>query len=197
VSREPAAEVAEFAEFAAIDARVDAVLAALARRQSGDELSFAAPADPAADELAALIAAADDPNADLQFSTDEGGGLFAGLQAEFAEFTRVLWRELTHLAIVETRGDRGALRTSIGWTGDTTCMIAGTVEPARARAHAVAVAVAVAGFTRRLRLLTTLATAAGKIAALVATPGGALAALPVAYKCTRDLYDQWNTTARA
>lgn len=189
----------QLAEFAAIDARVDAVLAALARRQSGDDLSFAAPADPAADELAGLIAAADDPNADLQFSTEtsEGGGLFAGLQAEFAEFTRVLWRELTHLAIVETRGDRGALRTSIGWTGDTTCMIAGTVEPARAHAHAVAVTIAVAGFTRRLRLLTTLATAAGKIAAMVATPGGALAALPVAYKCTRDLYDQWKTTARA
>jgi len=183
-------------EFTAIDARIDAVLAALARRQSGD-VSFAAPADPAADELAALIASADDPNADLQFSSDADSGLFAGLQAEFAEFTRTLWRELTHLAIVETRGDRGALRTSIGWTGDTTCEIAGTVDPARAHAHAVAVTVAVAGFTRRLRLLTTLATAAGKIAAMVATPGGALAALPVAYKCTRDLYDLWNTTTRA
>lgn len=180
-------------EFAAIDARVDAVVAALARQQTG-EVSFAAPADPDVAALADLIAGADDPLSAMQFSSDPGGGgPLADLQAEFAAFTRKIWRELTHLALVETRDRDVVLRTSVGWTGDTTCVIAGRVDPARAHAHALAVAAAVAGFTRRLRLLTTLATAAGKIAAMVATPAGALAALPVAYKCARDVYEQFKT----
>jgi len=38
---------------------------------------------------------------------------------------------------------------------------------------------------------------AGDLAGAIDRWQQALAALPVAYKCTRDLYDLWNTTTRA
>ena len=178
-------------DFAEFEGRVDAVLAAAVDQVAGG-LSFAAPVDPEVASLSDLIAsarAADDETA-LHFSA--GSGLFGDLRREFAEFVAGVWRDLTHLAIVDTAaGERVACHTRIGWTGDTICCVAPGTPRERVLVHDAAVRAAVTASVGRIRLLVTIAGAAGKIATMIATPGAAVMALPVAYKCVRDMYEQW------
>lgn len=187
-------------DFAEFEGRVDAVLAAAADHAAGGGLSFDAPVAPEVASLADLIAgarAADDEAA-LQFSVGDGGGLFGDLRREFNEFVAGVWRDLTHLAIVDTAaGERVACHTRIGWTGDTLHFVAPGTPRERVLAHEAAVRAAVAASVGRVRLLVTIAAAAGKIAAMIATPGAAVMALPVAYKCVRDLYEQWRSGSPA
>lgn len=179
-------------DFADFEGRVDAVLAAAVDHAAGGGLSFDAPVDPEVASLADLIAsarAADDETA-LHFST--GGGLFDDLRREFNAFVAGVWRDLSHLAVVDTTaGERVECHTRIGWTGDTICCVAPGTPRERVLVHDAAVRAAVAVSVGRMRLLVTIAGAAGKIAAMIATPGAAVMALPVAYKCVRDMYEQW------
>jgi hypothetical protein len=181
-------------DFAAFEARVDAVLAAAAGHAAGG-LSFDAPVAPEVASLADLIAcarAADD-EASLHFSAS--GGLLGDLRREFNEFTARIWRELTHLAVVDSvAGERVECHTRIGWTGDTIHFVATGTPRERVLAHDAAVRAAVTASVGRVRLLVMIAAAAGKITAMIATPGAAVMALPVAYKCVRDLYEQWRNT---
>lgn len=174
-------------DFAAVERRVDAILADLARADGG-AVSFAA-ADPEVADLADLLAEARGEPTALHFS---GGGRLAALQGEFAGFVRRVWRELTHLAIVDTRSaGRVVVHTRVGWAGDSVCVVARDAGRERLQAHAAAVEAAVHGFGRRLRLLATIAATAGKISVMLASPAAAFMALPVAYKCVRDVYEQW------
>lgn len=179
-------------DFAEFEGRVDAVLAAAAGHAAGGGLSFDAPVAPEVASLADLIAcarAADD-EASLHFSA--GGGLLDDLRREFNEFAARVWRELTHLAVVDSvAGELVECHTRIGWTGDTIRFVAPGTSRERMLAHDAAVRAAVTASVGRVRLLVMIAAAAGKIAAMIATPGAALMALPVAYKCVRDLYEQW------
>ncbi len=179
-------------DFADFEGRVDAVLAAAVDHAAGGGLSFDAPVDPEVASLADLIASARaaDDEAALHFSA--GGGLFDDLRREFNAFVAGVWRDLTHLAVVDTAaGERVECHTRIGWTGDTTCFVAPGTPRERVLVHDAAVRAAVTVSVGRIRLLVTIAGAAGKIAAMIATPGAAVMALPVAYKCVRDLYEQW------
>jgi hypothetical protein len=179
-------------DFADFQGRVDAVLAAAVDHAAGGGLSFDAPVDPEVVSLADLIASARaaDDEAALHFSA--GGGLFDDLWREFNAFVAGVWRDLTHLAIVDTAaGESVQCHTRIGWTGDTTCFVAPGTPRERVLVHDAAVRAAVTVSVGRIRLLVTIAGAAGKIAAMIATPGAAVMALPVAYKCVRDLYEQW------
>ena len=100
--------------------------------------------------------------------------------------------DLSHLAVDEnTAGERVECRTRIGWTGDTICCVAPGTPRERVLVHDAALRAAVAVSVGRIRLLVTIAGAAGKITAMIATPGAAVMALPVAYKCVRDMYEQW------
>ena len=75
--------------------------------------------------------------------------------------------------------------------GDTICCVAPGTPRERVLVHDAAVRAAVTASVGRIRLLVTIAGAAGKIATMIATPGAAVMALPVAYKCVRDMYEQW------
>ncbi len=189
--------VADFPDF---EARVDAAIEALARSERTAGASFAASSTSAElvtlTELVAMVRASDDPDAALDFSAEaRDGGPLAELRRDFAAFIRGVWRDLRHLAVVDTGGEgQVQVHTRIGWTGDTISVIAGDVGVAQLDAHGAAVRAAVLATTRRIRLLTTMATTATKIAAMIASPSGAVMALPLAYKLVREMYEQWRTT---
>lgn len=178
-------------DFADLDARIDARLAALTRR-AGSGMSFASDPDDPGDDLAQLLDLARTPGGDatgvLHFAADgDDGGSLARARRECAAFFRDVWRELSSLAVVRT-GEVAYSR--VGWTGDATTALARDIAPAEAAAHAAAVDTALRSCLHRLRLLTTIAAAASRIAALIATPGAGVMALPVAYRCVRDVYDE-------
>lgn len=179
-------------DFAAFEGRVDAVLAAAAGHAAGGGLSFDAPVAPEVASLTDLIACARAADGETALHFSAGGGLLDDLRREFNAFVASVWRELIHLAVVDSvAGDRVECHTRIGWSGDTIRFVAPGTSRERVQAHDAAVRVAVATSVGRVRLLVMIAAAAAKIAAMIATPGAAVMALPVAYKCVRDMYEQW------
>ncbi|MCB9752323.1 MAG: hypothetical protein H6713_20405 [Myxococcales bacterium] len=188
------------AELVQLDALLDARLTALARRGEDGLVAFAVDErDAALDELMTLITLARGDERGMAVF-DAGGaerrepggaGRLARLQREFRAFVTRALRGVSRLAVVESGEEAARVRTRVGWTGDLETVVGPDVSAELLRAHASAVARALATTLLRVRLLTMMTSAAGKIAALLVTPGAAVMALPIAYRCVRDVYTQW------
>ena len=182
-----------------LDGMLDARLDALMRRaRAEDDVSFGAGgdgADPATESLWRLVEQAQPGGEPLSFDPDAGEpGPLARARRECAQLADAVLRDLAHPVVVETGPDRPRIRTQIGWTGDADTRVAPHASVAEVTAHAVAVEASVRASTRRLRLLTMIVTAAGTIAAMLVAPGAAAMALPIAYRCVRDVYEQWSAS---
>lgn len=182
-------------DFDALDARVEARLAALAHR-SGGGISFSAGDEP--EEIAVLARLLDlargaghDEDAALNFAADAAAateGPLARARRECAAFLHQVWREVTSLALVRT-GELAVTRVT--WTGSATLVFVPDASAQDLGRHHDSVVVALRAASDRLRLVTMIAATASKIAAMIAIPGAAVTALPVAYRCVRDIYDEW------
>ncbi|MEM9456888.1 MAG: hypothetical protein AAGF11_22105 [Myxococcota bacterium] len=201
-------------EFARLDAMLDATLGALARRARADtdaeaNLSFSTGGDPAeaeADVLWSLIERTreEQERREQPLSFDAMGahegqadgqaddGLLARAQRECSQLMGQVLGTLSHPIVVETGQGHARIHTRVGWTGDMDTHLAGGTTRAEIVAHAAAMEASLAASGRQLRLLTMLLVASSRIAAVIATPGAAIVALPIAYRCVRDLVEQWS-----
>ena len=199
-------------DFNQLNAMLDATLGALVRRARADAegeayVSFCAGDDPAeseADVLWRLVerARGDEAREARPLSFDAAGaengqkdgqknGLLARAQRECTQLIGQVLGTLSHPIVVDT-GEGGArIRTHVGWTGDVDTHLAREVTTAEVAAHAAAMEASLAASGRQLRMLTMIMAAASRIAAVIATPGAAVMALPIAYRCVRDLVEQW------
>jgi hypothetical protein len=106
-----------------------------------------------------------------------------GAGAQFLQGTDQLLRLLVHFAWVETQVEGDLLaRTVVDWTGDSNTAWGGEFTPEQFQLHQRSLRLALASRTTLLRIFIIVTQSAAKISALVATPGGALLALPAAWK---------------
>lgn len=160
-----------------------AAVEALVRRARSEAVSFdttglgGAVADDGLTDIRELLDGADAPESDPR------GARWREAHAKLAAFCRQVEEDLRFAAVVRTQTDEApAAATWMGW-GGTTATVAGPGTDARA--HFAAVRSAVVPRLRRIRLLTLTLAATARIAAAVSIPGGALAALPVAFHLVR------------
>jgi hypothetical protein len=115
----------------------------------------------------------------------------------FQEITRKLARFAAHLAWVETQlGGRLLARTVVSYSGDTRTAWGSVTLPAEYALHSKSLKLALDSRITLLRTFTVAIQGASKLALLVATPGGALLALPAAWKFIENILaqvDQYQT----
>lgn len=117
-------------------------------------------------------------------------GMLARARRECTALLHDVMQRVSHPLTVETGVERFRIRTHMGWTGDVTTVVALGTPAATLAAHLAALQATAATSLHRLRLLTMIVTATGKVAATIATPGAALLALPIAYRCVREIYER-------
>lgn len=99
-------------DFADFEGRVDAVLAAAVDRGGRRAVVRCAGRPRGRVAQASLIASARAANDETALHFSGGGGLFDDLRREFSEFVAGVWRDLSHLAVVDTTaGERVECRT--------------------------------------------------------------------------------------
>jgi hypothetical protein len=165
-----------------------------ARRQAGPGIAFGP--DPAAGRaeqaLDALLVELPQAGAPLSFGWREtvGGGL-AEVAQRCQAFVDRLAQQLAHYAWVETRREGRLLACTVaGWSGDGRTIWRAGAAPLQMAMHHRSLALAM---DSRLRLLETLAVVArnavrlAKLPVLLSLPGGALFALPLAWKFVEDV----------
>ena len=154
---------------------------------SFDTLSFAAQESGPEAELLALMG-------DIEREAKRSpGGVSFGLQetgsaawqqarAGFETLINQINREVLHFAWVETNIDGDLIaRSSIGWTGNAETAFLEEINKQDVLLHGRTLRVVTQTRSLRLRLFITIASGAAKISALIATPAGAVLALPAAY----------------
>jgi len=113
------------------------------------------------------------------------------LVERFQENTRGLLDGVQHLASVETRMEGELLaRTLVDWTGDQVTAWEVALTPEQRSLHERSLAMALASRFAMIRMVSIAAQGAAKIATLIAAPGGALLALPAAWKYLNMLMSQ-------
>jgi hypothetical protein len=99
-----------------------------------------------------------------------------------------LLRLVTHFAWVETQQDNLLIgRTVVGWSGDLDTLWLPGLAPERRDLHRRSLHQALG--SRNILLHATVVTvrSAAKLAVLLATPGGAVLAIPVAWKFVKEI----------
>ncbi len=156
---------------------------------ANDGVSFAVGAETRPPEQAAL-AALEHLRAraagEISFAAP---GEAAAAEREFAGVLRRLTDAVRYFAVVETRlGGQLAARTSIAWSADAdtfwpaSTLAAGPLAAGTLALHARSLRLALASRAALLRILLVTAQGAVRLAGTLALPGGALLALPVAWK---------------
>ena len=108
--------------------------------------------------------------------------------AELRQAVDRLLGQVLHLARVETRQQGTLLASSlVDWTGDLDTAWKPAVSPEEQSLHQRSLALALKARIALLRIIMTTTQGAVKIAALIAAPGGALLALPAAWKYVQQL----------
>jgi hypothetical protein len=107
----------------------------------------------------------------------------SGAIAQLRQTVEGLLGQVLHLARVETR-QQGALLASslVDWTGDLGTTWGEAASAEERGLHQRSLALALKSRIALLRIIMTTTQGAAKIAALIAAPGGALLALPAAWK---------------
>jgi len=107
---------------------------------------------------------------------------------QFRQMVENLTNSLVHLAWVETKlAGRLLARTIVGWTGDTETIWGIDTPPSDQLLHQRSLKLALASRITMLRLFIVVTQGAAKLSALIATPGGALLAMPAAWKFITNL----------
>jgi hypothetical protein len=110
---------------------------------------------------------------------------------QFDNFVKQIDREVLHFAWVETNLEGTLLaRTTVDWSGDAQTVWDAEASPEEMSLHQRTLKLAMDTRNMRLRLFTTVSTGAAKIALLIATPGGAVMALPLAWKYVSSVLKQ-------
>jgi len=189
---------------------LDDTLSALLRRAdaSSDEgmVSFGVgardTAPPVVEELWQMIECArgqgtgEDDEAMVSFGVGEDGeGTLARIRRESSELVDGLLSALAKPYVIETGEGPTRIRTRVGWLGDTSTDFARGVSSEVIAAHVATTEASLSTSAHRLHMLVMVVIAAGKIATVIATPGGAVMALPIAYKCVREVYKRWSASS--
>ena len=187
---------------ARVDAARDALTAArtrldalVTRKRAASDVSFAVasaePELPAAEQaLLKQLAAIKGEEAEVSF------GMFglpsrSDLEAAEDQFKAVMARitqSLVYYALVETRFDgRPAGRTSMSWSADARTLWQSGNPPQVFALHQRSLTLAIQSRNALIRMFMLTAQGAVKLSVLLATPGGALLALPAAWKFTNQV----------
>ena len=119
------------------------------------------------------------------------GGQVGEAVAQFQQVVNNLLGQLLHLAQVETRLQGQLLASSlVSWKGDVDTTWGEGTQAEERSLHQRSLALALASRIAMLKMYTTVTQGAAKIAVLVAAPGGALLALPAAWKYLNILLSQ-------
>ena len=164
-----------------------------ARATGGVGLSFAPPStealpEPEADALG-LLHALELPTIGVSFAP--GSEEQHGLEQAFNQFKADmdnLMRLVTHFAWVETQQDSLLIgRTIVSWSGDLDMLWRSGLTPQAQELHQRSLSQALA--SRNILLHATVVTvrSAAKLAVLLTTPGGAVLAIPVAWKFIKEV----------
>lgn len=113
-------------------------------------------------------------------------------RADFSAFLEQINRDLWLFATVETWDD-SVLKAStrLHWGGNLLTVISADLAPGVFSGHAEDLHWNWMTRLLRLRMLSTVTAAAGKIALTMSTPGAGLLVLPVAYQYLTRLSEQW------
>jgi len=102
---------------------------------------------------------------------------------EFRDFVDGLVRQLAHYAWVETHIEgRLVCRTAIGWSGDAVNLFQTETDHDILALHQQSLNLAIESRGALIKSLGLVAQGAAKLAALLSVPGGAVLALPAAWK---------------
>jgi hypothetical protein len=152
-----------------LDAMLDATLAELGRR-----------------------AASDADGGEVSFGVGDGVGGLVRVGRDAVSRIEGLLAVFVDACEVETGEGPTRMRTRVGWRGDTTSELPPGVTATQVATHVAATAAALEERARRLHALAMVLGAAGRIAGMMAVPGGAVMALPLAYEHVRDIHRRWN-----
>jgi hypothetical protein len=107
---------------------------------------------------------------------------------QFQQVVNNLLGQVLHLAQVETSLEGQLLaRSLVSWTGDVDTTWGDGTQAEERSLHQRSLALALASRLAMLKMFTTVTQGAAKIAVLIAAPGGALLALPAAWKYLQQL----------
>jgi hypothetical protein len=136
-------------------------------------------------ELLDLLAAADrSGTGELNFGIgDLTGQAWDAARAQFDALIAQIDRDVLHFAWVETLiADQLVARTTVAWSGDTQTAWSAGVNAEQSRQHEGTLSIVTRTRHLRLRLFVTVASGSVRVAGLMATPGGAMLALPAVYQ---------------
>ena len=195
------------AQLARMEAQIQAAQEALAsaperldafvgRMQSGQEAEFALeaarPAEAGATraaeaELLVWLETVQPGEVSFEAAVSREGELEETV-SQFRQALDVLTGQILHLAKVETRQDGELIANSlVSWKGDLDTSWRERISPEEQDLHQRSLHLAVISRLAMLKMVVTTAQGAAKIAALIATPGGAILALPAAWKYLQKL----------
>jgi len=133
-----------------------------------------------------------------------GEKIGAGLDTvarQFQEFVDALLHNAVNYAWVETRIEGQLVcRTSISWSGDAKSLWLTTVDPETLALHQRVLSIAVASRNTFIKTFSVAAQGAVKLMTLLSVPGGAVLALPAAWRfisqVLAEIGKQKNTTVQ-
>jgi hypothetical protein len=158
--------------------------------QTRGEISFAAGPLPAAEAELLQLLAASGRTAIQTGQPEVSFGLGQDLRAElgkategFQQFTQKISRLVAHFAWVETQVTGHLLaRTVVGWTGDMNTLWEEYLQPQQVDLHRHNLLLATTSRAAMLRTFIVTTQGAARLSVLLASPGGALLALPAIWK---------------
>jgi len=135
-------------------------------------------------ELLTLLEEAQRGKPSMSFEAGAGiSGGWAQATQQFQGFVDQLRRVVGHYAWVETHIQGQLLsRTTVGWTGDMRTAWQEGLDPAQMALHQRTLRLALASRETLIRTFVLAASGAAKLSLLLTTPGGAILALPAAWK---------------
>lgn len=187
-----------------VPSRLDGLVARTQARQvkavtsgvSFDTLSLEESEPGPEGELLALLAdaeAAGNAKGPVSFGlVDETASLaWEQAKAGFDALIQQINREVLHFAWVETNiADALVARTTVGWTGDAQTAFAHGVDGSQVALHNRTLRIVTQTRSLRMRLFITIASGATKVSTLIATPAGAVLALPAVYQYVMQIVEQ-------
>ncbi len=164
--------------------RLGAFVAARTAGPAFDTLSV--PADGAAPEAELWLLLQEIEQGRPPSSFGLGDSLVGGWEQanqQFQAFIEQVSRLVAYYAWVETRqAGRIVGRTAVGWTGDVDTVWPAAAQPDQAELHRRTLALALASRDALVRMVALVTSGAVKLSVLLTTPGGAVLALPAAWK---------------
>lgn len=186
------AEDALQANLASLDA-AQARLDSLIHSQAGG-IAFDVPGYPSGSPESQLLAllGVSEPGGEWDVTSFEAGearsNQWEKAAAEFQEFMHRLNQVVGHFAWVETQvSGRLVVRSSVGWTGNLETAWNTPPTPDLAALHQRTLKLALTSRTAMLRAFGVITAGAVKLTALVASPAGAILALPAAWNFIRQV----------